>query len=292
MKRMLFFLLILCLCVWGCGDEVLAPQVLEIVSPAESGVSAPPESVWDGIRLDPRYFRGGAELEASQRAFYTKYVDADGIAILSHASIEDVHLLEARNVVIAMTLRYPELREQLRVQHGFYMILFKHATGYGDITYLPEMTFSDDKCVWGHPDANIYRFCSASITQEHLGHMDTFTHEFAHALHLEIERVSPGFSDRLAQAYQQAKASGAYRNLWDPYIISNVREYWAEGVTIWYYGIGADREFKTHEAFAAVDPLLYELLSESFYRGTFPRTPIPGIPQYDILWERVSSEHH
>lgn len=57
LKVKLLFLLLFCLCVFGCGDEVvMSRQVLEIVSPSEAVITAPPEVVWDGIRLNQRYF--------------------------------------------------------------------------------------------------------------------------------------------------------------------------------------------------------------------------------------------
>lgn len=75
MVRYRFFAIgVLLLCVCGCGDEVVSPgQVLEIVSASGSVVSVPPEAVWDGIRLNQR--EDG--FEAEQRAFYTKYIDAE-----------------------------------------------------------------------------------------------------------------------------------------------------------------------------------------------------------------------
>ena len=291
MKVRSVFLCILFVFLCGCGDEVvLTGEVLEIVSPSDAVITAPPESVWDGIRRSQR--EDG--FEEAQRAFYTKYVDADGIAILSDARVADQWLLEARQVVLTMTLRYPALRDRLRVDHGFYIILFKHATGYNDISHVPELfgTLGDYRTYREQSRHVPGRYCISGINGEHFGRMRTVVHEFAHALHSEIDRLKHGFSDRVAQAYQQAKASDAYRNLWDPYIVTeNLREYWAEGVVIWYYGIGEDREFESYESFAAVDPLLYELLSEWFYKGSFSRDPIPGVPQYDIMWEQVNSEH-
>ena len=291
-----FFVLLLTFTVLGCGDEVVVSrQVLEIVSLSEAVITAPPEAVWDGIRLNQR----GAALEAEQRAFYTKCIDAGGIAILSDARVADRYLIEARQVVLIMTSRYPALRDRLKVAHGFYLILYKPATGYDDISFVPEFfgTLGDygtyhEQGMCRQPfsfmaDAGVKGYCTASVDDENFGRMRILTHEFAHALDQEMERLRPGFWERVNQAYQQAKASDAYRNLWDPYIVTeNSREYWAEGVVIWYYGIGQDREFETHEAFAAVDPLLYGLLSEWFDKGRFPRTPILGFPQYDLMWDR------
>lgn len=310
----------LLLCISGCSDRIVLPgEVLKIVSPSEAVVTTPPEAVRDGIRLNQRYFPREEGFEAKQRAFYTKYIDADGIAILSHAEVEDRHLIEARQVILTMTAKHPALRDRLKVQHGFYMILFEPTTGPENMKNIPELYneregyyYEKSMCRmtssrWG--DAGVNGFCTAAVAGEHLGRMNTFTHEFAHALDSEMQylkdrallasgiplneayNLNREFDDRLQQAFQQAKASDAYRNLWDPYIITeNPQEYWAEGVEIWYYGIGAGREFETHEAFAAVDPLLYELLSEWFYKGSFPRTPIPSVPQYNLMWESVRQD--
>ena len=219
-----------------------------------------------------------------------------------------------------MTAKHPALRDRLRVQHGFYMILFEPTTGPENIKNIPEFYheregyyYEKNTCRmkisrWGD-EGGVKGFCAAAVAGEHLGRMSIFTHEFAHALDSEMQYLKDRallasgiplqeaynstreFFDQLQEAYQQAKASDAYRNLWDPYIITeNLQEYWAEGVEIWYYGIGEGREFETHEAFAAVDPLLYELLSEWFYKGSFPRTPIPGVPQYNLMWESVRQD--
>lgn len=294
---MRFLIIPLVVILIGCGGDevVVSRQVLEIISPSAAVVTAPPEELWDWIKPDERYFTPRASLEAEQRAFYSKYVDAGGIAILAHAEMVDQYLAEARQVILTMTLKYPALRDRLKVRGGFYMILFKHATGPDDRAqadapeFLTKHGYYHERtwCRMSYWDEGVQGYCSASVAQEHMGRMSTLVHEFAHALDSEMERLNPGFVDRLREAYQQAKASGVYRDKWDPYIITeNYREYWAEGAEIWYYGIGEDREFETHQAFAEVDPLLYKLLSEWFYQGSFSRDPIPGVPQYDIMWKQ------
>ena len=302
MKR--FFVLLLTLSVLGCGDEVVVSRhVLALVSAPEAVITAPPESVWNGIRLNQNYFQREDGFEAEQRAYYTKYIDADGIAILASARVADEHLLEAWRVVLTMTAKHPALRDRLRVQHGFYMVLFKYSTRDNNMSFVPEF-FGELGDYGTYREQSRYtrrvdwqgRYirgvdCISGMREEYFGRMRTFTHEFAHALDYEMERLSPGWSDRVKQAYQQAKASDAYRNLWAPYIVTeNSREYFAEGVVIWYYGIGEDREFESHEAFAAVDPLLYGLLSEWFYQGAFSRDKIPGVPQYNLIWEQKDAK--
>ena len=91
--------------------------------------------------------------------------------------------------------------------------------------------------------------------------LQTFAHELAHALDWEMERLSPGFQDRVRAAYDNAKAEG----LWPPSVIRGIwYEYWAEGVEIWFYEIGAGRMFETRAEFMAHDPLLGGILSEWF----------------------------
>lgn len=316
-----FMFLLMCLCVWGCGDEglLLSEQVIESGLFEEGVVTDVPPAVWEWTKPDERYFKRRESFQLERKAYYTKYIDADGIAILAGARVADEYLIEARQVVLTMTAKHPALRDRLRVQHGFYLILYEYSTGYGDTSAVPEQynerqgyyreqsTCNMAVGRWGDEGAKGY--CTAAVGEAHFGRMYQVVHEFAHALDSEIQYLKDRtllasgvplneaynsnreFFDQLEQAYQQAKASDTYRNLWDPYIITeNSHEYWAEGVHIWFYGIGEGREFETYETFAAVDPLLYELLSEWFYRGAFPRDPIPGVPQYEIMWDNVNVE--
>lgn len=60
--------------------------------------------------------------------------------------------------------------------------------------------------------------------------LNVFVHEFAHALEGEIERLQPGFRDRLREIYESP----------DRKFASNWWENWAHAVDYWFYG-GADR---------------------------------------------------
>ena len=86
------------------------------------------------------------DLLTLQKEFYTKYIDAAGIAILSNDSVADEHLIEARDIIIALTAKRPELRDMLSTQRdnvihgvtteglqtfygqGFYMVLIDSNT--------------------------------------------------------------------------------------------------------------------------------------------------------------------
>ena len=60
-----------------------------------------------------------------QKAYYTKYIDAAGIAIVAPQHIRTKDLLDARDAIVVMTSKHPELRERFLSKHGmFYMVLF------------------------------------------------------------------------------------------------------------------------------------------------------------------------
>lgn len=229
-------------------------------------------------------------IKAAQEAFYTKYINAGGIAIIGNAELENKHLLEARQVVLIMTSKYPVLRERLLSRHGRYYLIL-HAS-----SEIPE----------GHKVGRSLGCCNASIYWKlesvtgychgQLGRfpyeLRTFLHEFAHALESEIDLLqpglvdrawleegihlplnealesNPGFRDRLAHAYNTAYARDTWKGM---YANVNYAEYWAEGAEMWFYDIGPGRTFETYEAFFERDPLLAALLDEWFPRVALPR---------------------
>lgn len=324
MKYKLFFLLLLCLGINGCGNEgiLTRTQVAEIVFPSEPVVTAPPNEVFDAMGivradkmeawkrlypLEASDFSGGltpAQLETHeafkrnldrklngvpleefdlltlQEAFYTKYIDAGGIAIVANADVEDKHLIEARRVVLTMTSKYPSLRKHLLLQHGFYMILVGPQTPLRDI---PER-LSDNNIHMGCsistsvPGFPRHGYCYAAVyvsptaqpiqPDRTLPHLKAFAHEFAHALETEMEHLAPGFKDRVRQAYETAHALGTWAG---HYADRSSREYWAEGVVMWFYEIGPGRQLETYAEFAERDAPLAELLSEWFPAVALPR---------------------
>ena len=319
--KFLFLLLAIYLGICGCDDaHVSHPmQIVEMVFPSQSAITAPPAEVWDAMAiqaeelmqwmktfhsLDPADLASGTpeslekikrdiaykldgvpiedyDLHAEYKVFYTKYIDAGGIAIVANADVEDKLLIEARNIVLAMTSKQPEVRDRLLSGHRtFYLILVGLDPETGILPRVPEFLTTWDNIntcganFWQTP--HVSGHCSATVGSDEYGYLRPFAHEFGHALEHELEYLNPGFQDRLDQAYAKAKESGAYRDIWDPYIISNPREYWAEGVEVWFYGIGPDREFETYEAFAEEDPLLYEIFSEWFYKASFTRVDDPS----------------
>ena len=298
MKTKFLLLLGICLCLCSCGEQGLQ-TILRYVSAPITGV--PPEIqalIWydpdeereklrviieegdkhpDWLADTYRYRLCMAE---QQRQYYTKYIDAEGIAIIGSADVSDESFLVARDIVLRMTAKRPELRILLSAVHDYHVILVSSSNE--TIGELPRYTCTGDvpRTTQGVADF----FQSTSKINRWQG--ETLVHEFAHSIHKRIStsdsRIKalgfgdPTFDDRLQKAYQQALLLGTWAGR---YAETNYREYWAEGAEVWFYdildighgAIGHGAEFETYADFAAHDPLLAELLTEWFPKDSFRR---------------------
>lgn len=109
-------------------------------------------------------------------------------------------------------------------------------------------------------------------------------HEFGHTvLNFGMERIDKTFRPRLQKAFDAAKESGVWKNT---YAISNLDEYWAEGVQSWFDcnqkgpvgGNGVHNEIWNRVELKAKDKLLHDLLAEVFiadWKWKDPAAPSP-----------------
>lgn len=289
-----YILLIICLIlsILGCDENPLDPtQIISLEPIGEPTVTAPPDEVFE-IAMGPgradrvrswksfyskwvdetfnknleRKFPGVPieELEESdlltlQKAFYTKYIDAGGIAIVSHEEVEDLLVIKAREAVLTITSKHPELRDRLQMEYGFYMILVKNWITGWNVPELVNTWLSSSCTVTQNLHApGVTGYCTARVKGSNYrsDKLWIFVHELAHVLDIEIERLQPGFLKKVEVAFEAAnRRHGAY---W---------EYFAEGLATWFFDIGDDfttQQYRSYEEFAEKDPLLYELLSEWF----------------------------
>lgn len=277
MKYFMIFVFAL-LCLFGCGEERMEGVLHDLAPPAQDAVTAvrevPPEIqelLW-GDR--------DALLAEAQRAYYTKYIDAGGVAIIGNSLVDDEIFLFARDIVLEMTSKRPEIREKLSPSAGHYQIIVNGR--FEDVDDIPEVILdsihqskershcsgSADYCVsklFGHP----YPPGGGPYPRM----MATFVHEFAHAIERAIITLDPTFEERLTEAYETAVENGTWAGL---YAETNVREYWAEGVSMWFYNTGDAAQprsdtptFASYAMFAEHDPRLSELLKEWFHEGSF-----------------------
>jgi hypothetical protein len=220
--------------------------------------------------------------------FYKKYVDAQGIPVISSDKVPDAALLVARDIINSMLAMRPDLRNA--------MIARKWRTG---VIAEVEMTMdipeysrmkrpgasreepveqadrdyhaNRSRGLGGNPttgaEENLLGYPNTRYWGEHI-----FVHEFAHAIMGGgIRDVDPKMHAEIGEAYKAAMAAGKYVH---PdgrkhYATTNAGEYWAEGVQWWFFSnfgecFAGGVKVDTPEEFAAYDPALNELISRVF----------------------------
>ncbi|MBN8665964.1 MAG: hypothetical protein J0M30_00585 [Chitinophagales bacterium] len=255
MKRittlLLFGLFVLIACKKNNGDEV----------PKSTEVTTPPASL--GLN-----------------AFYQKYLDADGIPVVSSNQVNDQALLRAREIVKYMLQAIPAekakmIQNKLRVgiiginerptQMPEYSDLYlaypgtdwdNRARAYGATIQRPLTTNCEENML-----------CQQSIDR-YKGE-EILCHEFGHAIHeLGIRFTDPNFDNELTAAFNHAKATGLWTNT---YAISNYNEYWAEGIQCFFNANleaiptnGVHNQINTRSELQSYDPTLFNIIKRYF----------------------------
>jgi hypothetical protein len=233
--------------------------------------------------------------------FYKKYVDAQGIPVLSSEKVPDAALLVARDIVNSMLAMRPDLRKA--------MIARKWRTGViaeVEMTMdIPEysrmkrpgapreepVTQADrdyhanrSRGLGGNPttgaEENLLGYPGTRYYGEHI-----FVHEFAHAIMGGgIRDVDPKMHAEIGEAYKAAMAAGKYvhEDGKKHYATTNAGEYWAEGVQWWFFSnfgecFAGNVRVDTPEDFAAYDPVLNELISRVFDSHRIPMDVFHGM---------------
>jgi len=303
-----FVWIALCFCLLSCGDEGIEVTLRDLgaAAPALSDVGTVPEDIkeiiWgkdvhtlmteleDALKEDRDIWASSLMHQICYRhardAYYTKYINAGGIAIMGHRIIDDRFFYAARDIIFGMTQKRPELRElltpsrenrpnataidgmhdvtkQTTPSRKFFMVLVHESMsptsipeqqfGIGAVRYTAYMRAggaAGSNFAWAYIDS----FGGENIDIYHI-----FAHECAHAIHYAIRLIDPTFDDRLKAAYAAAKENGSRfsSNLYYGWV-----EYWAFSVTYWFHEM-ASSEVK-HNQFRETDPLMYALLSEWF----------------------------
>ena len=240
--------------------------------------------VHDLSNIMPEYLRGRIAEIREHRAFYGKYINAGGVAIIGNAFLEDICFYAARDAVLGMTSKMPELREYLSPIQGDR----ENLTGKIRVPdsefrmVIHDWTHSEDIPEWklgqkGSPiGACGLEFCHATtdIYEDHTGNdvlsMSVFIHEFAHALNYAFNLVDVTFEERLKVAYQDAKENDD--SYWGRYdgganvAESGYREYWAWCSTEWFtqFSLPTKSGEQDHTRFREKDPLMYEFLDDIY----------------------------
>lgn len=222
-------------------------------------VTAPPAS----LRLDP---------------FYKKYLDADGIPVISSVKVPDAALYQARFRALHMLSKMPAVLAEM-ARRGARMAIMAETENTTDI---PEHAFlrGDKALDWNARARGLggtVDVPAGSGAEENLlcypadryRGEDIFIHEFAHSIHkLGLVFVYPDFQRQLDTAYNIARRTGLWRNT---YAITNSDEYFAEGLQDWFNvnleanpPNGIHNQINTRAELRGYDPRLYLLLRQYF----------------------------
>ena len=263
MKLKVFMLTAMLLSVSACqrapkGDGTATES--EVISIPECVVTAPPDS----LSLD---------------AFYTKYVDVNGIPLISSWRVPDSAFTAAHATLYAMTSMLPKAVLDSMVGRGTRVAIMGRYEGTTDI---PEHRYlaSDTTLNWDLRARGLGGDLELPLTscaeENVLGYQidkyhaeDILIHEFAHSIHLiGLMLAVPDFDARLKACYERAKASGI---LDGTYRATDKEEYMAEAVQDWFNvnaemprADGKHNWVNTREELEAYDPDLYALLAEYF----------------------------
>jgi len=217
--------------------------------------------------------------ELNLPTFYKKYLNANGIHIISSHRVPDEAMYAAWRTLTGLTSMLPaevlgamtkvntrvgvmaryegttDIPEHAHLVNDTTLNWDVRARGLGGSLRLPLSTCAEE---------NILCY---QIDKYHAE--DILIHEFAHSIHLiGVITAVPGFNDRIQKLLDKAKAAHKWDNT---YAQTNIEEYWAEGVQSWFNvnaevekPDGKHNQVNTHDELKAYDPDLYALLSEFF----------------------------
>ena len=211
--------------------------------------------------------------------FYTKYVDVNGIPLISSWRVPDSAIVAAHRTLYAMTsMLKPEIVQAMKKANARVAIMAR----YEGTTDLPEHHYlvNDTSLNWdlrarglgGTIEEPLTSCAEENVLAYQIDKYhaeDILIHEFAHAIHcIGIIQVDTAFNTRLNVLYQKAMKSGILDNT---YRSSTMEEYFAEGVQDWFNvnaevprTDGKHNWCNTREELQEFDPELYQLISEYF----------------------------
>lgn len=225
--------------------------------------------------------------------FYEKYADALGIAVVSSEKPPDAALLVARDIIIHMLAKRPDLRKALVSQRWRVAVMAQsevttdipeHADRKkpdvndgrltpGERANYEQIQKMTDKEYWDRRARGLGGNPTSCAEENLLGYPGTryfgeniLVHEFSHAIMGGgIRVVDPELVAEIRQAYTDAMAKGLWKG---HYASTNANEYWAEGTQFWFWSnyeyADGDHRIKSPTDLQGYDPRLYELLSRVY----------------------------
>lgn len=262
MKR-IYFILTISLLFLACQSnqkETEKAMEEEALNIPECVVTTPPDS----LGLDP---------------FYKKYVDVNGLPLISSWRVPDSAFVAAHRTLYAMTSMLPEAVLDSMVSRGTRVAIMARYEGTTDIPEHHHL-INDTALNWdlrarglgGDLELPLTSCAEENILAYQIDKYhaeDILIHEFAHSIHLiGLMLAVPDFDGRLKQCYENAKAKGI---LAGTYRETDKEEYFAEAVQDWFnvnaempHTDGKHNWCNTREELQVFDADLFNLLAEYF----------------------------
>ena len=223
------------------------------------------------------YLTERVTLIRAQYAYYQKYINAGGVAVIGAADVPDRFFYASREMILGMTSKRPELLQHLTPQHEDRLVSPTGNAGVPRHNFRMVIVLAGDQPL--PPDIESVglgwcgiKYCVASVrgtSSSESIRLSIFAHEFAHALHYAIRQIDPTIDARLQAAYDAVAndvngywGGGAPHNA----ALEHAGEYWAFSVNRWFRRFTLPTRFgeQHHTRFRERDPLMYALLSEWF----------------------------
>lgn len=213
--------------------------------------------------------------------FYKKYVDADGIPVVSSANVNGSALIRASKVISLVLSKREDVKKEMIAKGCKVMIIGEKEEvcdipEYKRICDTPENIAYWNKRSRGFGGAPEHDF-SASCGEENVICLpgdrykgeSILVHEFAHIIHMiGILGINPDFDNELETVRLKAIEKGLWKNT---YAISNKEEYFAETVQSFFdcnkYSAepnGVHNSIHTRVKLKEYDPDMYNLLLQYF----------------------------
>ena len=211
--------------------------------------------------------------------FYKKYANVNGIPILSSKKVPDAAIYAAYKTIKFMTDSLPKEVLESMISQGTRVAIMSRYEGTTDI---PEHAFlaNDTTLNWDVRARGLGGSSELPLTtcaEENLlcyqidkyHAEDILIHEFAHTIHeVGIMPIDSTFNGQLQRQMDSVIAQGKYK---DTYAITNILEYFAEGVQSWFNvnaevpePDGKHNHINTRIELKEYDPGLYQILNRFF----------------------------
>jgi hypothetical protein len=227
--------------------------------------------------------------------FYKKYVDAQGIPVISSERVPDDALLVARDIIITMLSARPDIRKKMIERRWRTGVIAETEMTSGICQHEAARRLAKNRS-FRRTDYHAWRSRglggnqlpapkkSPRLQPGPVFRRHIFVHEFAHAIMSSLRAIEPETGSAIQAAYDDAKAAGKYvlaSNNSSHYAMTNAGEYWAEGVQWWFFSnygecFKGNIKVDTPDEFKAYDPKLYELISRVFDTHRIPMDVFHG----------------